>query len=165
MRSMPGEPGAAPHPNQGGDDVAGMGGDVGRRWFAADQGVARSVGFDLPYPPSSNRIWRHAGGRVYLPATIRKYWWEIKTRWLEIETRPLTGNLAIDVMLLPRLTVKGQETKRRLDLDNCLKTLIDGCQAAGVFHNDRQIVEIHAEIGPARRGGGALVTVRERRDG
>lgn len=164
MRQVPGGEGEASHPTPGAIKVDGAGRSLERRWFTADQAVARSVGFDLPYPPSSNRIWRHAGGRVYLPAAIRKYWWEIKQRWLEIETRPLTGNLAIDVMLLPRLTVKGQETKRRIDLDNCLKVLIDGCQAAGVFHNDRQITEIHAEIGPARRGGGALVTVRELRN-
>lgn len=112
----------------------------------------------LIYPVSANRYWRVFGGRVVHSTEARKYreWVAIKAR--ESRVQPLAGPVAVHVALCPELTKKGEASKTRLDLDNCIKVALDALQGIA-FSNDKQVVKLTAELGPARIGGALMVEV------
>lgn len=111
----------------------------------------------LPYPVSANRYWRVFGGRVVHSAEARSY-----RNLVQIKARgvtPLEGPVSVHVALCPEMTAKGLASKTRLDLDNCLKVALDALQGVA-FSNDKQVVKLIAELGPAQVGGALMVEVK-----
>jgi len=111
----------------------------------------------LPYPVSANRYWRVFGGRVVHSAEARSY-----RNVVQIKARgvtPLEGPVSVHVALCPEMTAKGLASKTRLDLDNCLKVALDALQGVA-FSNDKQVVKLLAELGPAQVGGALMVEVK-----
>lgn len=111
----------------------------------------------LPYPVSANRYWRVFGGRVVHSAEARSY-----RNVVQIKARgvtPLEGPVSVHVALCPGMTAKGVASKTRLDLDNCLKVALDALQGVA-FSNDKQVVKLLAELGPAQVGGALMVEVK-----
>lgn len=51
----------------------------------------------------------------------------------------------IDQTLVTIKSIPESETKLRGDLDNYVKTCLDGCQRAGIIPNDRLVMRIEAE--------------------
>lgn len=90
----------------------------------------------LDVPPSANRYWRHNQGRTHRSNEANAYRDYVcllcRTQGIE----PLQGDL--------RVTVNFYRPAKRGDLDNIFKQLFDSLQAAGVYHNDSQIAELHA---------------------
>jgi crossover junction endodeoxyribonuclease RusA len=60
--------------------------------------------------------------------------------------------------LHPKLTVKGEASKVRLDLSNCLKVVEDALNGIA-YHDDKQVVEIHGKIGAPVKDGGITITI------
>lgn len=119
------------------------------------RGMIRLV---LPYPVSANRYWRVFGGRVVHSAEARSY-----RNVVQIKARgvtPMEGPVSVHVALCPEMTAKGVASKTRLDLDNCLKVALDALQGIA-FSNDKQVVKLLAELGPAQVGGALLVEIEE----
>lgn len=88
---------------------------------------------DLPWPPSINHYWRHAKGRHYISMEGELYrelvYYEcIKYRktFTEIE------RISILIDAYP-------PDRRKRDLDNILKSLLDSLQYAEVFKDDSQV--------------------------
>lgn len=112
----------------------------------------------LPLPPSTNKVWRQVNGVTLLskPArTYRKTVGElVLTRGLGVSL-PLTGRLKLVATLI-------QPDRRRRDLDNCFKALLDALTHAGVWLDDGQIdvLTIHRDP-PNKAQPGVLVTVTE----
>ena len=113
----------------------------------------------LPYPVSANRYWRVFGGRVVHSAEARSYRTEVQINAREKRVAPLAGDVSVHVALCPELTKKGDASKTRLDLDNCIKVALDALQGIA-FNNDKQVVKLVAELGPARIGGALIVEVK-----
>lgn len=89
----------------------------------------------LPYPPSANRYWRTVGGRVLVSAEAREY--KRRTGWeaLARGAAPVAGPVMV--------TLRVYRPRRRGDLDNAIKILLDSlCGIA--FEDDSQVVELHA---------------------
>ena len=121
--------------------------------------------FDLAFPPSANTYYRTTAyipkeGRpdpraaTYLSAKGRAYRYSVCD---DIEPRPefpLACRVAIDVSLY-------FPTKRRCDIDNRLKPLLDALEYARVFHDDSQVDCLRVSRGVVRKGGRCLVTVVE----
>ena len=92
--------------------------------------------FDLPWPPSVNRYYRHVGPRVLISREGRKYRMMTVSR-LGGRCPKQTGPLRVSAEFYP-------PDARRRDLDNVGgKALLDSLQAAGLFEDDSQIKEIH----------------------
>ena len=72
---------------------------------------------------------------------------------------PLEGPVSVHIALCPELTKKGTASKTRLDLDNCLKVALDALQSVA-FSNDKQVVRLLAELGPAQVGRALMVEVK-----
>lgn len=87
----------------------------------------------LPWPPSVNRYWRSANGRVLIAASGRKYRADVELVVRlsgRVGVGPAPVNVAIDAYY-PDL--------RRRDIDNLLKAPLDALTAAGMWDDDSQV--------------------------
>ena len=96
----------------------------------------------LPWSPTVNTYWRHAGNRTYISAKGKAY----RERVIAIVedqdlSGPLTGRLTCHIWAYP-------PDKRRRDLDNLLKALLDAMEHAGVYMDDSQIDDLRIERRP-----------------
>jgi len=114
---------------------------------------SRALVMSLPYPPSVNSYWRNIGpGRTILSAKAREY---RKAMLATIGARkPLLGRLRVVVELSP-------PDKRRRDLDNCMKSLFDALQHAGVYRDDEQIDFFSVQRKAVVKGGSCRVDIQE----
>jgi crossover junction endodeoxyribonuclease RusA len=87
---------------------------------------------ELPFPPSTNRLWRRVGARTLLSREGRAYRQAVCSILRERGVRPLGGRLAAAVELYP-------PDRRRRDLDNALKGLLDALAHGGAYYDDSQI--------------------------
>jgi len=90
------------------------------------------VELDLPYPPSVNHYWRHVGPRVLVSREGRAYRSKVGAILARRRVRPLVGSLAIEIDVHP-------PDRRRRDLDNLLKSLLDALAQGGAYEDDSQI--------------------------
>ena len=104
----------------------------------------------LPYPPSANHYWRHQNGRHHISAegvAYRKVVWAI-CRQRRVKT--LSGALAVLVYAHP-------PDKRRRDLDNLFKSLLDALTHAGAWVDDSQIDDLRIVRRNSVKGGEIIV--------
>jgi crossover junction endodeoxyribonuclease RusA len=94
--------------------------------------------FELPYPPSVNHYYRHVGPRVLISRAGRKYRETVISLLRSRGTKPLSGGIELFLEAYP-------PDRRRRDLDNLLKCVLDSLQHAGAYHDDSQIVKISAQ--------------------
>lgn len=113
-----------------------------------------TVTLDLPYPPSINHYWRRVGARTILSRKGREYRARVLAQ-LGMATEPaLRGPLAVEIKV-------SAPDRRRRDLDNVLKALLDAMQHANVYVDDSQVVWLLVEKHPPRDGGSVQVTITE----
>lgn len=108
----------------------------------------------LPFPPSVNKYWRHPttgklAGRHLISEHGRAYREAVRSifhGWPSacLVHRPITGPVVVDIEAF-------MPDRRRRDLDNLLKGLLDSLTHAGVWEDDNQVVDLRirkaAEIG------------------
>ncbi|MBC7351925.1 MAG: RusA family crossover junction endodeoxyribonuclease [Thermogutta sp.] len=99
-----------------------------------------SVTIDLPWPPTANRYWRNVNGRMVLSRDGRRYREAVDGLvWKQFcESGPVgfgESHLELTIEAYP-------PDRRRRDLDNLLKPLLDALQHAGLFADDSQIVSL-----------------------
>ena len=107
--------------------------------------------FTLPFPPTVNTYWRHTfkGGRlhVYITDKGRAYRDDV-IQLLRVMNAPRfgTARLKIHFIAFP-------PDRRRRDLDNLLKALLDSLEHGGVFADDEQIDDLRITRGGVTTGG------------
>lgn len=109
-----------------------------------------------PYPPSINHYWRTFRGRMIISAEGRAYRNRIDLAKVSIAAHDgsvetsllgarkfstLTGRLDVRIALT-------MPDKRRRDLDNAMKPLLDALQHGGVYEDDSQIDRLLIERNP-----------------
>lgn len=126
--------------------------------------MTKAIDFTFPYPPSVNTYWRHPtsgklAGRHLISEKGREYREAINNlvaaargmdavglflagaRGEKINTPMISGPLAVDIeVFFP--------DRRRRDLDNILKSLLDSMTHAGVWEDDSQIEDLRIRKGP-----------------
>ena len=97
-----------------------------------------AVEFDLPWPPSVNRYYRHVGPRVLISREGRRYRTMVVSRLAGL-FRKFTGKVLLALDCYP-------PDRRRRDLDNLLKSLQDALVNAGVLEDDSLVRRLEMEM-------------------
>lgn len=116
------------------------------------------IALTLPWPPSVNTYWRNIGSRTIISKAGRQYKKTVaaivaSSREIPRGIMPLKQRLFIKIELFP-------PDKRRRDVDNSAKAIIDAIDDAGVFEDDSQIDRLEiVRRHMIRPRGGVLVNV------
>lgn len=89
----------------------------------------------LPYPPSSNRYWRHDRGVIHRSREADQYKQQVGWLCNAGQLEPLAGDLCVSFDFY--------RPAKRGDLDNLLKITIDALRGFA-YEDDKQIIELHA---------------------
>ena len=96
-----------------------------------------TVIINLPYPPTVNHYWGQRGKIRFLTAKAKKFRADVLKAVVENKVNKNLGTeLIMRVDLFP-------PDRRKRDIDNTLKPILDALEHADVYVNDSQIVELH----------------------
>ena len=113
------------------------------------------VWLELPFPPSLNTYWRSWRGRTVLSKNGRQFKTDVQDYIIEKNIPKFgTRKLKITMILRPR-------DKRKIDIDNRIKAVLDSLQDAGVFDDDFQVDHIEMIRGEQIKGGLIRVLIEE----
>lgn len=110
------------------------------------------IQLELPYPPSVNHYWGMSGTRRFIGKRGQEFRQAVAEACLEAGIEPLEGPLSVHIALFP-------PDRRKRDVDNVLKSLLDACEHAGCFENDNQIDELHIIRSEVRKGGSCTILI------
>ena len=117
--------------------------------------TSKAQEFELPWPPSVNHYYRHVGPRVLISRDGRRYREVVVEMFRNEKVVAYACPVEITIELYP-------PDKRRRDVDNSLKCLLDTLTHAGMYEDDSQIKKLtvtkHDPMPPA---GMAYIKVKE----
>jgi len=112
-----------------------------------------SITIELPYPPSVNHYWRRVGARTLISREGRRYRDRIASILALRRVRPIAGALSVRVTVHP-------PDRRRRDLDNAMKALLDALEHGGAYEDDSQIDHLDIRRGPVIPEGKVAVRIQ-----
>lgn len=100
------------------------------------------VEIELPWPPSVNHYWRHTEKGHYISTEGKKYRHLVCLYCLNKRNKfGKNDRLSVSISAYP-------PDKRKRDLDNLFKSLLDSLQYAQVYHDDNQIDQLMIQRHP-----------------
>lgn len=118
------------------------------------------IELELPYPPSVNTYWRtpregKLAGRTMLSAKARSFREACIRRVIAISPqKAIQGRLRVWIVANP-------PDRRKRDLDNITKAVLDALQHCGVIEDDGNIDDLRVTRGIVRRDGSVMVQIAE----
>ena len=116
------------------------------------------IEFELPYPPSINHYYRRVGPRTLISREGRRYRGRVASALAHLGLRPLEGPLEVHIDVYP-------PDRRRRDLDNVQKALLDAMEHGGIYRDDSQIKKLVSEMHDPVGEGKVVVAVQRRSRG
>jgi len=110
--------------------------------------------FHLPWPPSVNTYYRAIGGRNILSKNGREYPKKCKIAIGFYPHEPLAGRLVVLIDLFP-------PDRRKRDIDNHVKAILDALTKCRIWKDDSQIDVLLVNRREVVKAGKAIVTVKE----
>lgn len=108
------------------------------------------ISLNLPWPPSINHYWRHTKNGHYISNKGKKYRQDVYSLCLGIKGRfDINDRLSISIDAYP-------PDRRKRDIDNVLKSLLDALQHAGIYQDDGQIDQLFISRNSALEGRVAI---------
>lgn len=104
----------------------------------------------LPFPPSVNSIWRSFRGRNILSKKGRLYFEEATAAVQQQVQDTIADPLQVRIILVP-------PDRRRRDIDNSAKVVLDALTKGGAIADDSLIDRLIIERRPAQSPGCAFV--------
>lgn len=108
----------------------------------------------VAFPPSVNHYWRMWKGRMVISTEGRKYRDLIATYSYPKYEGPLTGRLTVVVKAY-------MPDKRRRDIDNLCKVLLDSFTHAKIWNDDSQIDDLRIVRAGVEKPGRVEVFIQE----
>ena len=102
----------------------------------------KTVELFLPYPPSVNHYWRHTRGNTFISEEGRRYRDHVTALCIVAKAPWVKGRVSVEVDVYP-------PDRRRRDLDNILKSLLDSIVHAQVITDDELIDRLVVTRKPA----------------
>ncbi len=115
--------------------------------------VVRTIEVELPWPPSTNHMWRHVGSRVLISRKGRAFRQHVCAILRSIGVRAIDGPVVMEIDAYP-------PDRRRRDIDNIQKALLDALQHGGAYEDDNQIVKLTVVKLEPVKGGMVVVRLR-----
>lgn len=114
------------------------------------------IEFILPWPPSTNRLWRNVGSKTLLSAEGREYRKQVALSILEqrVPCIRMNGSVHVTIVAFP-------PDKRRRDLDNLQKAALDSLTHCGVIEDDSFIDKLEILRGPVKQNGELKLIVEQ----
>lgn len=110
---------------------------------------------NLPYAPTVNTYWLRSKFGTYLSPKGREYKQKVAEYVIENKVPKLgEARLRLTMIIRPR-------SKRKFDIDNLAKSVLDSLAEAGVYDDDEQIDELHIIRGEPIKDGKIVVTIEE----
>lgn len=108
------------------------------------------IRLQLPFPPTTNTIWRNVKGRTLKSARYRTWERAAMNEALAQRQQPIEGPIKVKILL-------GKPDNRKRDIDNLLKAPLDLLVALGLIENDSLVQSLSISWAEVE---GALVEVR-----
>ena len=109
--------------------------------------------FDLPWPPSVNHYWRRTEKKHLAISTKgERFRRDVADALLEQQGAGWRTHVDPDARYRVHITAAPPDRRRR-DLDNLCKAVLDALEHANVFRDDAQIDDLHIIRAPAGRPG------------
>jgi len=111
--------------------------------------------FVLPYPPTVNTYWRRRGEQYFISKKGQQY---------RKDVQQIIRSQHLDIFTTSRLKIRviaDAPDRRRRDLDNILKGLLDSLVHAGFAEDDEQFDDIHIVRGEVISGGRVGIKITE----
>ena len=111
------------------------------------------IEFTLPWPPTVNNYYTVARGRKILSKNGRAFK-ESSVWYIPHLANGLKGEISVEIQA-------NMPDKRKRDLDNLLKPILDVITARGVFEDDSQIADLRIYKSNFSEKGTVFITVKE----
>ena len=110
----------------------------------------------LPWPPTINSYYKMTrNGQRYLDVSVREFRRKVADTVNEqCPGLTLTDNIFMEVYLYP-------PDRRKRDLDNYMKGLLDALTEAGLWEDDSLIDQLHIYRGEVTRAGSVRIEISE----
>lgn len=108
---------------------------------------------ELPFPPSVNHYYRQVGPRTLISREGRRFRERVTSILAALRVRPMSGALDMQVEVFP-------PDRRRRDIDNIQKALLDALEHGGAYGDDSQIVRLCIDKREPVPGGRTIVRIR-----
>jgi crossover junction endodeoxyribonuclease RusA len=112
------------------------------------------IELELPFPPSVNHYYRHVGPRTLISREGRRFREKVCALLAAAGVRPLTGLLQVEIEVYP-------PDRRRRDIDNLQKGLLDALEHGGAYRDDSQIVKLVITKCECTWGGKTIVRLEQ----
>jgi Holliday junction resolvase RusA-like endonuclease len=112
------------------------------------------IELELPFPPSVNHYYRRVGTRTLISREGRRYREKVCASLAFMGVKTLIGTIHMEIELYP-------PDRRRRDIDNVQKALLDALQHGGLYADDSQIVKLNIERRKCVPGGRTIVRLKE----
>lgn len=112
------------------------------------------IEINLPFPPTVNSYYSHTRNGVFISSKGKKFRGAAAAEFFNQtggSFAPLDVPICVEILLCP-------PDKRKRDLDNYMKALLDALTHCGLWTDDSLIDQLFIYRGPATSGG--LVTVQ-----
>ena len=114
----------------------------------------------LPYPISTNRYWRTFRGMTVVSKEAKAYKEQVAQIAQLSGCIKHSGNVSIDITLYPKRNKDGSPNAKVMDLENCLKVVLDALQGVA-YDNDKQVVALTAKYAnEPKENGGVKVCIK-----
>ncbi len=108
---------------------------------------------ELPYPPSINHYFKRRGNRTFIGSEGMQFRKRVCIALMAANVNPMAGMLAMKVRAYP-------PDRRKRDIDNIQKPLLDALEKARAFYNDCQIKHLTTVMKEPVQGGKTIVTIK-----
>ena len=116
------------------------------------------IELELPYPPSVNHYWRRVGARTLISRGGRAFRASVCSILAARGIQPMDGPLEVEIDVYP-------PDRRRRDIDNLQKALLDALAHGGAYHDDSQISRLTVQRREVVSGGKVRVRLEVHGDG